>query len=236
MTPRGLLATLLVIGGAAALAGQGAPTPPYQVPATREPHHHVKLENRLVRILDVTVDPFDGTLYHIHENPYVYVSIGAATLKAQVLGSNDILDLNLKDGEVRFSPAVTHRVGNIGATPFRNITVQIQGRDDTVADAKALLAEAHAAGAPTDVAFDNELIRVDRLAIAPGQGSMPHSHTKSHLLVAVHAATVKLEAAGYPTVTRSMQPGDFDWHTGAYTHTLTNVGTAPFDAIEVIWK
>jgi quinoprotein glucose dehydrogenase len=35
------------------------------------------------------------------------VSIGPATLKAQVLGSSDFTDLILKDGEVRFSPVVT---------------------------------------------------------------------------------------------------------------------------------
>ena len=89
------------------------------------------LENRYVRILDVTVPGFDSTLFHIHEDPYVYVSIGAATLKAQVLGSNELTDLILKDGEVRYSPVVTHRVGNVVATPFRNITIQIQGRDAT---------------------------------------------------------------------------------------------------------
>jgi hypothetical protein len=31
----------------------------------------------------MTVPPYDGTL-QIHENPYVHVSIGAATLKAQI--------------------------------------------------------------------------------------------------------------------------------------------------------
>ena len=220
----------------ASVFGQGAPAPTLQVPSTREPHHNVKLENRYVRVLDVTVDPFDGTLYHIHENPYTWVSIGPATLKAQVLGSDVITDLNPKDGEVRYSPAVTHRVGNIGSTPFRNITIQIQGKDDTQTPPSGLLAEAHAAGPQTEIAFENDLIRVDRLSIAPGRASVPHSHRKSHLLVAVHRATVKFDAAGHPSVTQLMQPGDFDWHTGAYTHTITNTGTTPFDAIEVTWK
>jgi hypothetical protein len=55
-------------------------------------------------------------------------------------------------------------------------------------------------------------------------------------LVIVHGGTVKLESPGSPTVTQPMQPGDFDWHTGAYTHTITNAGTTPIDAIEVVWK
>jgi quercetin dioxygenase-like cupin family protein len=216
----------------AALAAQGAPMPTYMVPATREPHHTVKLENQYVRVLDVTVAPFDGTLYHIHENPYVYVSIGAATLKAQVEGSSEITDLTLKDGEVRFSPAVTHRVGNIGATPFRNITVQIQGRDTTTPGAGA--GPASVAGAT--VAFENELVRVDRLTIDPGKSTAVHTHPRSHLLIAVHAGSVKMDAPGYPTSTKAMSAGDFDWHTGGYTHNLTNVGTTAFDAIEIVWK
>src|SRR5439155_12777699 len=117
-----LLPALSLVAGLA--WAQGVTMPTYMVPATREPHHTVKLDNQYVRVLDVTVPPFDGTLYHIHENPYVYVSIGAATLKAQVEGANEIVDLILKDREVRYSPVVTHRVGNVGATPFRNITIQ----------------------------------------------------------------------------------------------------------------
>lgn len=213
---------------------QGAPMPAYTVPAIREPHHDVKLDNRFVRVLDVTVPPFDSTLIHIHENPYVYVSIGAATLKAQVLGSSDFTDLNLKDGEVRFSPAVTHRVGNIGSTPFRNITIQIQGRDDTAPRDDRAAASVKVAG--SSMVLDNDLIRVERLLLAPGQSTGLHAHARSNLLVAVHDATLRLEAEARPAIRLPMKPGDFDWHTGGLSHTITNVGTTPFEAIEVVWK
>ena len=225
----------LIVALTSALLAQGAPLPTYMVPATREPHHNVKLDNKYVRVLDVTVAPFDGTLYHIHENPYVYVSIGAATLKAQIEGSADITDLDLKDGEVRFSPAVTHRVGNIGATPFRNITIQIQGRDDTPpTNQTSMTAPASATGA--SVAFENELVRVDRVILASGQSTSAHTHPHSHLLVAVHDGSVSVESPGHAAVTLPMKAGDFDWHTGAHSHTLTNVGATPFEAIEVVWK
>ncbi len=74
------------------------------------------------------------------------------------------------------------------------------------------------------VAFENELVRVDRVTLAPGQSTSAHTHPRSHLFVAVHAGSVKMEAQGYPAATRAMKPGDFDWHTGAYTHNVTNVG------------
>jgi hypothetical protein len=174
------------------------------------------LENRYVRILDVTVPGFDSTLFHIHENPYVYVSIGAATLKAQVLGSNELTD----------------RVSNIVATPFRNITIQIQGRDTTGSgDAKP-----SPAATGVSAVLDNELIHVDRLVLGPGQSTGAHAHARSHLLVAVHGSDLQIEPDGQAVARLAMQPGDFDWHTGPYRHSITNVGASPFEAIEVVWK
>jgi hypothetical protein len=214
------------------LFAQGAPPPIYTVPATREPHHDVKLENRYVRLLDVTVPPWDSTLFHIHENPYVYVSIGAATLKAQVSGSNDFTDLNLKDGEVRYSGTVIHRVGNIVGTPFRNITIQIQGRDDTAPGSAAVTGRVNGASP----VLDNEIIHVDRLILEPGQSTGAHTHARYSIVVAVHEGSLRVESAGRPPASVTMRPGDFDPHTGPHAHTLTNVGTTRFEAIEVLWK
>ena len=123
-------AALGVLALACGALAQGVATPEMQVPAIREPHHFVKLDNKYARVLDVTVPPYSGTLYHIHENPYFWISIGAATLRGQSLGAKEIINIEPADAEVRYSPVITHRVGNIGSTPFRNITVQIQARDD----------------------------------------------------------------------------------------------------------
>ena len=71
------LALAIVALTCGALA-QGVPTPEFQVPAIREPHHFVKLDNKYARVLDVTVPGYDSTLYHIHENPYFWISIGPA--------------------------------------------------------------------------------------------------------------------------------------------------------------
>jgi len=222
------------VGAVTWLMAQGAPPPAFSIPAIREPHHDVKLENRYVRVLDVTVPPYDSTLIHIHENPYVYVSIGPATLKAQVLGSSEFTDLILKDGEVRFSPVVTHRVGNIASTPFRNITIQIQGRDDTQPANDRPAAPSKVNG--SSPVLDNDLVKVDRLVLGPGESTGLHSHARSSLLVAVHEGAVRLEREAAPSIRLTMRPGEFEWHTGPLSHTLTNVGTTRFQAIEVVWK
>src|SRR5437667_5787551 len=102
-------------------------TSAFQSPVTipNEAHHHLKFENKYVRVYDVVVASGDETLYHIHSNDYVYVVFGNATLKAQTPGVTQT-DLILKDGEVRFTRGpITHRIINQGSAPFHNITIEI---------------------------------------------------------------------------------------------------------------
>jgi hypothetical protein len=214
---------------------QGVPTPELQVPAIREPHHFVKLDNRYVRVLDVTVPPFGGTLYHIHENPYFWISIGAATLRGQSLGAKEIVNIEPADGEVRYSPVITHRVGNIGSAAFRNITVQIQSRDD-VSPSGSFLASPKPTGYQEKPALDNELVHVERLILEPGRSTGRYTLPRSGILIAARDGFVNIERQGSAGQRLEMKAGDFDWHTGPLTHTITNVGMTRFEAIEAVWK
>jgi hypothetical protein len=225
--------------GIGALTGsvlaQGVPTPELQVPAIREPHHYVKLDNEYARVLDVTVPPYSGTLYHIHENPYFWISIGRATLRAQNIGAAEIVAIEPEDGEVRYSPVVTHRVGNIAATPFRNITVQIQARD-AVSQAGSFMASPRPTGYQAEPALDNELVRVERLILDPGQSTGRYTVPRSGLMIAARDGMVSVERPGSPVQRLDIKAGEFEWHTGPATHTITNIGKARFEAIEAVWK
>ena len=219
----------------AAAFAQGVATPEMQVPAIREPHHFVKLDNKYARVLDVTVPPYGGTLYHIHENPYFWISIGAATLRGQSLGAREIINIEPADAEVRYSPVITHRVGNIGSTPFRNITVQIQARDD-VSPAGSHTASPRPTGYQPKPVLDNELIYIERLILQPGQSTGRYTLPRSGLIIAAHDGVVSIESPGHPAQRREFKAGDFEWHTGPMTRTITNVGKSPFQAIEAVWK
>jgi hypothetical protein len=220
---------------ACTLYAQGVATPEFQIPAIREPHHFVKLDNKYVRVLDVTVPGFDGTLFHIHENPYFWISIGPATLRAVTLGSKDVVELDATDGQVRYSPVVTHRVGNIVATAFRNITVQIQARDD-LSPGTSFMATPKPVGYQAEVPLDNDLVRVERLILQPGQSTGRYTLPKSGILIAGHDGSIALEVQGLSPRKIAMKAGDFEWHTGPETHVITNVGTTRWDAIEAVWK
>jgi hypothetical protein len=229
------LASLAFVALSAGLVAQGAPVPAFQIPAIREPHHFVKLDNQYVRVLDVTVPGYDSTLYHIHENPYFWISIGAATLRGNTLGTAELTVIEKKDGEVSWSPVVTHRVGNIVASTFRNITVQIQGKDD-ISPGTSFTASPKPAGYQPTAPLDNELVRVERLILEPGQSTGKYALPKSGILIAAHDGTLSVEAQGHPAQRIVMKAGDFDWHTGPLTHTITNVGSTRFEAIEAVWK
>ena len=215
--------------------GQGVPTPEYQVPAIREPHHFVKLDNAHARILDVTVPPSDSTLFHIHENPYFWISIGSAQLVGLTLGTTDLVPINTVDAEVRYSPVVTHRVGNVGTTTFRNITVQIQGRD-AVSPAGSFRASPRPTGYQVKPALDNELVYIERLMLEPGQSTGRYTRPRSGLWIAAHDGVISIERPGEQARRLDVKAGDFDWHTGPLTHTITNIGKTRFDAIEAVWK
>jgi hypothetical protein len=224
----------IVVLGCGVLA-QGVPTPEMQVPAIREPHHFVKLDNKYARVLDVTVPPFSGTLYHIHENPYFWISIGPATLRGQSLGAKEIINIEPADAEVRYSPVITHRVGNIGAQAFRNITVQIQSRDD-VSPGGSPLANPKPTGYQTKPVLDNELVYIERLILEPGQSTGRYTLPRSGMLIAARDASITLERPGSQPHRWDIKAGDFEWHTGPTTHTITNAGKTRFEAIEAVWK
>jgi hypothetical protein len=229
---RGAIGVALMSHG---MLAQGVATPEMQVPAIREPHHFVKLDNKYARVLDVTVAPYDGTLYHIHENPYFWISIGAATLRGQTLGAREIISIEPADAEVRYSPVITHRVGNIGSTPFRNITVQIQSRDD-VSPPGAFLASPKPKGYQDKPVFANELVHIERLILEPGQSTGRYTVPRSGMFIAARDAVISIERPGQPALRMDMQAGGFEWHTGPMTHSITNVGKTRFEAVEAVWK
>ena len=150
---------------------QGVPTPEMQVPAIREPHHFVKLDNKYARVLDVTVEPFSGTLYHIHENPYFWISIGPATLRGQTLGAKEIINIEPVDAEVRYL-AGPHASRRQHRQRPRSGTSRCRFRRATTCRRPGRFwPSPRPTGYQAKPAFDNELVRVERLILEPGQST-----------------------------------------------------------------
>lgn len=200
------------------------------VPVANEPRHHLKFENQFVRVFDVQVPPADTTLFHIHSNDYLFVSIGDATLKGELMGAQPA-DLIVKDGECRYSKAtITHRVTNIGKALFRNITIEVLKSPGVGAVAAKTEVPGHT------LVLDNERVHVERLVIEPGKSIGTHTHSRSGLGVAVSAAEIQVSAPGKSRRTVQFKPGDFQWLDGPVTHSMKNTGKTRFEAIHIEWK
>jgi quercetin dioxygenase-like cupin family protein len=200
------------------------------VPVTNEPRHHLKFENEYVRVFDVFVPAGDSTLFHTHSNDYVYVTIGDANLKAEVMGSSPV-DLILKNGETRFTKGpVTHRVINPFILRFRNITVEI-------------LRSPGPRGKPTpdtspghSIVLENDRVRVERLILEPGQSTNVHTHNLSALSVFLASAKVVMASQGQKPQEIEYKPGDFRWRNAPVTHSIKNTGSTRFEAVGIDLK
>src|SRR5437588_10576030 len=116
-----LLAFALVPNGSWSQTNNSPQSP---VEIKGEAHHHPKFENAFVRVLDVTVPAGDATLWHVHRNDNVVVTLSGAHLRLEKVGA-PITEVEWKTGDVNFGKATyTHRAINIGATSFRNLTIE----------------------------------------------------------------------------------------------------------------
>jgi len=200
------------------------------VPLAKEPRHHLKFENKYVRVFDVVVPPGDATLFHIHANDYAFVSIGDAKLKAEVLGS-PAGDLIVKDGEARFTKGpITHRVTNVAGFLFRNITIEILKSPGPVGNATPDNSPGHS------IVLENDRVRIERLILEPGQSTNVHTHNLSALSVFLTRAKVRVESPGAKPETIDYKPGDFRWRAAPVTHSIKNIGSTRFEAVGVGWK
>src|SRR6266853_1417771 len=110
----------LLFLAAAALAQQQQP-----VEITSEPRHHLIFENEYVRVFDVTVAPRDTTLVHRHNQDYLFVTLGDSDVVSARPGEKPVA-LQLKDGEVRFTPGnFAHAAINNSDRPFHNTTIEL---------------------------------------------------------------------------------------------------------------
>lgn len=200
------------------------------VPVANEPRHHLKFENQYVRVFDVQVPPGDTTLFHTHSNDYLFVSIGDATLKAEVMGAQPG-DLIVKDGDTRYTKApITHRVSNIGKSLFRNITIEVLKSPGIAADNQSKEISGHT------LVLDNERVHAERVVIEPGKSIPTHTHHRSGLGVCVSGAEIQIESPGQKPRTVKFESGGFQWLDGPVTHSMKNVGKTRFEAIHIDWK
>jgi hypothetical protein len=99
-----------------------------QVPVREEPRHHVALQNKYLRLLDVWLSPGDTTLFHVHEIPSLFVMVSKTKTATQVKGEGWIEGTSVP-GTAWYNGFTTgpliHRVANIDTVAFHPMDIEI---------------------------------------------------------------------------------------------------------------
>ena len=214
--PIHLLITLLALGQSA------------EVDITAEPHHHLVLENKYVRVFNVEVPPHEQTLMHRHDHDYIYVTLGATELENDVAGKPPA-NLKLQDGETRFLPGpFAHLVKTLSSTPFRNVTVELLQDQKAHKSPPPKWDEERGMhileGGTQDILFVKDGVRVTDIQLQPGASIPKHRHGGPHLVVSLTDYELRSDVVGKASKTMQQKAGDVSWVPGGFTHVLTNSG------------
>jgi hypothetical protein len=208
-----------------AAAAMGA-EPSTAVPVQDEPLHHVVYSDSHLRVFDVDLPPHAITLYHIHANDMVGVTLAPGPTRDERSGKTPEDAPPDKPQEVWFDPHPeldVHRVTNLGDSHIRMIAIEL-----LTSSASAKM-RAQRGGAGGTVQLENDRVRAVRLSLRPGQAAAVHAHG-SYVLIPLGPG--RLADVCGTTEAKSVQAGFLC--VGSERNTkISNVGDEPIDLIEI---
>src|SRR5262249_24003773 len=123
----------------------------------------------------------------------------------------------------------THRVHNVGNSPYEVIDIEFAQRPATPSDDLA-----------GPVAAENPSARIYNWPLAAGASSPMHKHLGPYVMVSVTALDLKMSSPDGQTAGDAVKAGDFHYvdvqPASSLTHELTNAGTPPGQLVEVELK
>ncbi len=208
-----------------------------EVEITAEPHHHLVLENKSVRVFNIEVAPNDATQMHWHRHDYIAVAIGPSeisnTVKDNTGKDKPAVTVKFVDGDTRFAPATfAHAVRTTSPQAFRNVTVELLD-DAALRTAPSTWDDSRSLdilhGGTLQILFVKDNVRVSEIELQPGAQIPQHHHTGPHLVIALTDLDLKSDdlrsdAKRQPPETVHFKSGESKWIAAGATHTVTNAG------------
>ncbi|HXY00138.1 MAG TPA: hypothetical protein VEI54_04400 [Candidatus Limnocylindrales bacterium] len=95
------------------------------VPITEEPHHLLVLENSYVRVFRFSLPGHEATLLHLHDLPYVSVSLSPTDFVNAVVGKPET-HVTMAEGQVGYSRGgFAHLVRTDQGTALNDLTIEL---------------------------------------------------------------------------------------------------------------
>jgi quercetin dioxygenase-like cupin family protein len=201
-------------------------TPTSAVPVQDEPLHRVVHVSEHLRVFDIVIPPHASTLYHIHLNDLVGVTITPGPSRDEKAGASPVDEPPDKQGEVWLAAHPqrdVHRVTNLGDSPIHMVAIELLSSAGAT-NAPALRGEA--AGV---VQLDNSKARVVRYSLQPGQVSKAHTHGR-YVLVPLGPGRIGSVCGG--SESRSVSEAGFLCVGAERQHQISNVGDIPIELLE----
>ena len=215
---------------------------PVAVPAAKEPHHHLILENSYVRVLRVSIPANDATLLHQHDVPYIYVALGSADVINAVQGKPEARVV-MTDGQVAYSRGgFAHIARTDAGSPFNNVTIELlkpqgepKNRCDKVVsgDPGPCVLERRSNSYTNSPSFETDSIKVYSLEMQPKAAYQDVPETEI-LLVALDRAELTVQIPGKPEV--KLAGGNSLWLSRRTTQTIRNASDHPSRFLSIKFK
>jgi hypothetical protein len=201
------------------------------VPVDKAPFHVPVFRNDYVALVNVYIPPGRVAGYHTHSLDQISVLVADADMVGQVLGEQPTPARRNPRGNVNFvaysKKAMTHKVMNVGPTPFHNVVLTIMypepGR--------------FTAGARGEVAgytqiLDNERVRGWRLVLEPGQSVAAITQKAPGIRVLIDGGELAENVPGQAERGMAPKSGEFFWQEPGVTRAIRNTGTSRIQLVE----
>jgi hypothetical protein len=202
----------------------------------KAPFHIPVFSNEHVIVLNVNIPPSRNTGYHTHYADSVSVNLSPASRTSQDYGSPEVRAAgaagdgaigNVTFTDVRGGGERTHKVTNVGPTPFHNIAFILKHDGPS-----GFTASDRAGATGYEQILDNDRLRAWRVVLTPGQETGQITQSAPGLRVYVHGGVLDEMVPG--SADRDMAPndGDFIWQDAGQTRAVKNSGTTLLEFVE----
>ncbi|WP_127502097.1 hypothetical protein [Actinoplanes solisilvae] len=159
----------------------------------------VLLDNPVVRVWDVALQPGETHPWHLHHNPYVVLSLDGSEARMDWLDGSEPRFLNEYRGGSVYRPlSPVHRLTNIGDRFYRNRLVELKDLGENLPS-------------PADIGPGDRSVQGQRPGPATGDGRLPvilHRDVKVWI-----SSEGELDLAAVPHVVASLD-GEVSFHPG----------------------